>query len=348
MGGLMGNSKKLMRATQLYGPMDLRLDKFPVPEPKSGQVLLQVNAVGVCPSGLKMLKYPARIEQIFWKIPGFPGHETAAEIISLGADVDGFAPSDRVVPTGGPTCGHCHACRRGNFRFCENQDFGSIEYMSFGEYMICEADALLPIPAGLSDEEASFAEPLGCCVASVEKCSVGPGDFVVIIGAGTMGLLHLQLFRNMGARVLVVELDASRREFAKRLGAELSVSPTEAKASTLERTNVGGAVVVATGVGSAVELGLDIVSPGGTLMLFAGVWPATKIQIDPNLIHYKQFSLTGSVGALMVDFERALALIYSGAVQVKALISETYPLKEVLDAHRASERNDTYKIIVEP
>lgn len=344
------NIPKLMKATKLYGAMDLRLDEFPIPALKPRQVLLKVNAIGICSSGLKMLKDPERIEKAFWDIPGFPGHETSAEVINIGAEVDRFTMGDRVVPTGGPTCGYCISCRKGAFRFCENQDFGSIEYMSFGEYMIANVDTLLPIPAGLSDEGASFAEPLGCCIASVEKCSLNPGDFAAIIGAGTMGLLHLQLFLSMGARVLVVEPDEGRREFARIQGADLSVEPDEAKDTILDHTNGRGAqaVVIAAGVGKAVELGFDLVFSGGTLMLFAGIWPSTTIQIDPNLIHYKQINVTGSVGALMIDFEKALALMNNGAVDVAPMISETYPLDEIMEAHRASERSDTYKVIVKP
>jgi threonine dehydrogenase-like Zn-dependent dehydrogenase len=202
----------------------------------------------------------------------------------------------------------------------------------------------------LSDEEASFAEPLGCCIASVEKCSLDPGGVAAIIGAGTMGLLHLQLFLGMGARVLVVEPDEGRRDFAQMQGADLRVEPAEAKDAILDHTNGRGAqtVVIAAGTGRAVELGFDLVSSGGTLMLFAGIWPATTIQLDPNLIHYKQINVTGSVGALMVDFEKALALMNNGAVDVASLISETFPLDEIMEAHRASERNDTYKVIVKP
>jgi L-iditol 2-dehydrogenase len=344
------NLPETMRAAKLYGPMDLRLEEFPIPDLKPGQVLIKVTAVGVCPSGLKMLKDPSRIEPAFWEIPGFPGHETAGEVVQLGLNVKNFSLGDRVVPTAGPTCGSCRACRRGQFRFCENQDISAIESMSFSEYMVCDAEALLQIPKSLDDEQASFAEPLGCCIASVESCSVAPGDFAVVLGAGTMGLLHLQILHSLGARVGIIEPDPSRREIAAELGAEIYLAPEQAKEGVNRWTANRGAdtVIVAAGSVDAVKGGLELVADGGTVMLFAGIWPPTKIEIDPNEIHYRQFNLTGSVGALMVDFERALALLESGAVQVGAIISERYPLTAVLEAHYASERLDTYKVIVRP
>lgn len=346
----MVNLPKTMHAAKLYGPMDLRLDQFPIPDLKPGQVLIKVTAVGVCPSGLKMLKGPSRIEPVFWEIPGFPGHETAGEIVQLGPDVEHFSVGERIVPTAGPTCGSCRACRRGHFRFCENQDFAAIQSMSFSDYMVCDAEALLLIPDSMSDEQASFAEPLGCCIASVNSCSVEPGDFIVVLGAGTMGLLHLQILRSLGAHVGIVDPDQARREMAAEFGAEICLAPPMAKERIHEWTADRGAdvVIVAAGAPTAVEGSLELVADGGTLMLFAGIWPSTKIEIDPNDIHYRQFKLTGSVGALMVDFERALALMKSGAVQVDKIISERYPLTAVLEAHYASERMDTYKVIVRP
>lgn len=226
-----------------------------------------------------------------------------------------------------------------------------MDYMSFAEYMACDADELLPIPDNLEDEQAAFAEPLACCVASMEKCAVRPGDDVVIFGAGTMGLLHLQLARAFGGRVIVLERDEMRCAFAAEMGASASLI-ADADALSRVKALTGGrgaaAVIITTGSGQAIEQGFHYVAPGGTLMLFAGTWPATTIELDPNLIHYRQMQVTGSVGGLMVDFERALTLLAQGLVDVRPLISARYPLNEVLEAHQASESLTTYKVMVIP
>lgn len=340
-----------MQAAVLRGVMDMRVETFPMPQAAPGRVVLRIKAVGVCPSGLKLLKDPSRMPASFWNVPGVPGHETAAKIVAVGPGVTGYAVGDRVAPTGGPTCGRCHYCRRGLFRFCERQDFSKIDYMSFAEYMACDADALVRIPDSLSDEEASFAEPLACCVASVEKCSLRVGDDVVVIGAGTMGLLHVQLVRAAGARPIVVEPNKRRRASAMDMGAAESL-PAGKDATARIQDLTGGrgaaAVIVAVGAAQAIESAFHFVAPGGTLMLFAGTWPPGTIAIDPNLIHYHQINVTGSVGGLMIDFERALALMASGAVNIKPLITARYPLDEVMQAHRELEAGTGYKVLVIP
>jgi L-iditol 2-dehydrogenase len=347
----MQSKTKKMRATKLMGPMDLSIETLPIPEITEGSVLLGISAVGVCPSGLKMLKDPSRIDEVFWDIPGFPGHETAAEVVEVGPGVEGLVPGDHVVPTGPPACGQCHFCRRGQLRFCKEKDFSKIENMSFADYMLCDAASLLPIAEGLGDEEACFAEPLACCVASVEKCSVRAGDTVIVVGAGTMGLLHVQILRSLGARPIVIEPNKNRRTFALEMGANLSLHPDpRAKDQIKEMTHGRGAdaVIVTVGAAEAIQSAFDLVGPGGTLMFFAGTWPPTSVNLDPNLIHYQQMNVTGTVGTTAYDFERALALMAHGSVDVKPLISGRYPLQEIIQAHRASEELSTYKILVKP
>jgi L-iditol 2-dehydrogenase len=344
-------SDESMQATILHGPMDLRLEAWPMPKATPGRVVLRVKVVGVCPSGLKMLKDPSRVPIALRHVPGMPGHETAAEIVSVGPGVSAFAVGDRVAPTGGPTCGRCHYCRRGLFRFCERRDFSDIDYMSFAQFMACDADALVRIPGTVSDEEASFAEPLACCIASLEKCSVQAGDDVVVIGAGTMGLLHLQLAQAVGARVIAVEPDERRRSFALKMGAAASIYPDQNTARQVrELTGGRGATAVIVAVGSvpAVESAFELVGPGGTVMLFAGTWPPATIALDPNKIHYPQISVTGSVGGLMVDFERAMALLASQAIEVNPLITARFPLSEIMEAHRTHEAATGYKVLVIP
>lgn len=341
----------MMRATVLRGPMDLCVETFPLPQAAPGQVVLRVKAVGVCPSGLKLIREPERMPEAFWRAPGAPGHEVAAEVAAIGPGVAGFAVGDRVAPTGGPTCGSCHFCRRGLFRFCERQDFAVIQFMGFAEYMVCRADALVRVPAGVDDEAATFAEPLACCVASLDKCALHPGDDLVVLGAGTMGLLHVQLARALGVRVLVVEPDERRRAFALTMGAahalrEGALVVEEVKALTGGRG--AAAVVVAAGSAQAVERAVEFAGPGAAVMLFSGVWPRATVALDPNLIHYRQIVLTGSVGGLMVDFERALALLAGGRLEVRPLVTARFPLADVMAAHREHAAATGYKVLVIP
>lgn len=341
----------MMRGSRFRGAMDMQIEEMPTPRATRGKVILRIKAVGVCPSSVKMLHDPSRIPGSLKDVPGFPGHETAAEVVEVGEGVSHVKIGDRVVPTSGPTCGHCHYCRRGLPRFCQEQDFSSIEMMSFVEYMACSARDLLPIPDSVDDEQASLAEPLGCCVASIQKCSLEPGDDVVVVGAGTMGILHVQLVRAIGARPIVVETDGGRLSFATEIGSCPGVIADEHTPGRI-RDLTGGrgatAVIIAAGSAKAIESAFDYVGPGGTVMLFAGTWPPAQLSLDPNLVHYRQINVTGSVGALMVDYERALALMASGAVAVKPLITHRFPLSEVSKAHQTTLDRKGLKVVVVP
>jgi L-iditol 2-dehydrogenase len=188
-------------------------------------------------------------------------------------------------------------------------------------------------------------------VASIAKCAIQAGDDVVVIGAGTMGLLHMQLALAASATPIVVEPDARRRGFALEQGAAASLPPGPdcgPQVKSLTGGRGAAAVIVAVGTAAAIESAFDFVAPGGTVMLFAGTWPQAMLTLDPNRIHYGQLNVTGSVGGLLVDFEQALALMAAGSVQVEPLITARFPLQAIMQAHQAHEAATGYKVLVLP
>jgi L-iditol 2-dehydrogenase len=224
-------------------------------------------------------------------------------------------------------------------------------HMGFSEFMACTEEELVAIPDGVSEEDASLAEPIACVVGSIEKCHIQADDIVVVIGCGVMGQLHIQLTHSLGAKVIAIDMDESRRAFAVKSGALQQSPPGKATNELVKELSQGrGAdvVIVAAGAIAAVESAFSLIGPGGTILFFAGIWPADVISIDPNFIHYQQINITGSVGGMVVDFQRALAWMAGNRLDVQSLVTARFPLIELNEAHNVCEKGIGYKNLIIP
>jgi L-iditol 2-dehydrogenase len=328
----MSPSRNRMMAARLYGVGDLRVEEVDRPAVAADdEVAIRIHACGICPSDLRAytgLRPPNR------PTPYTPGHEWAGEVIAAGNGVEGFALGDRVVPSWRVVCGKCYYCIRGQHNFCENLQRGCVRG-GFAEVGIAAAGSLLKIPDGLSYQRACFCEPLACCINGHLDSDVAFGDDVVVIGAGPIGLLHLQLAVHAGARVWVSELLSERLAVAATLGADalIAASKVDPVRWVYERTAGRGAdvVIVAVGAPRALEQALEVAGNCSTVNYFAGTYPPTTLQIDPNLLHYKQIRLTGSHDYTPVHFHTALRFLEIGTVKVAPLISHELPLAQVKD-----------------
>ncbi len=322
-----------MKVARIHGGGDLRIDDVSPPEPAPGEALIRVTACGVCPSDVRAYS-GARGNSS--NLPRTPGHEWTGVITSLDAETSaatGFAVGDRVVPDWRVVCGRCHYCRRGVFNYC--RDLGHIRG-GFAEWGTAAATNLRRIPDCVKDEEAIFTEPLACCINGSMESRISLGDDVVIVGAGPIGLQHMQLARAQGARVIVSDPLASRLEVAQRLGAHdvIDVSQGDPVQRVLELTDGLGAntVIVAVGHPTPLNQGLRMAGINGAVNFFAGTYPPTELAVDPNLIHYKQLVVTGSHDFTPHDFTTALRLIEHKIVQVAPLISHRFSLDQTKEA----------------
>jgi len=321
---------EMMRVASLYGRGDLRVVDAEMPRIGSDDdVLIRIHACGICPSDLRAytgVRPPHR------PFPFTPGHEWAGEVVAVGNGVQGFSVGDRVVPRWLVVCGKCYYCRRGMYNYCEHLQPGKVRG-GFAEYGIAPAESLLKIPERVSYQEASFCEPLACCVNGSERSGIEFGDTVVVIGAGPIGLMHLQLARHSGAWVIVSDLMAERLSKATDLGANevIDASREDPVEQVKNLTGGHGADVVIVAVGSArpLQQALDMAGLDGTVNIFAGTHPPTTLGIDPNRIHYRQLHLTGSYNYTPFHFETALHLIEAGTVKVAPLISHELELEQV-------------------
>ncbi|MHA1713756.1 MAG: zinc-dependent alcohol dehydrogenase [Candidatus Ranarchaeia archaeon] len=343
--------KGKMRATVQYGPNDLRVEEVGIPEIDPNELLIKVRRNGICPSGLKAVRLGMKWGPPDMKMYGFPGHEFAGDVVEVGSKVERFKVGDRVVSSLYEPCGRCRFCTRGKFNICVNpRRTGSYSYAT---YVKGHEDFTYHVAEDISYSEASFAEPLSCVIHGFMMSNVHPGDNVLVIGAGPIGLLHVQVAHKVGAaRVLVSELKEERLALAKKLGASVTLNPTTTgfKEKLLEETDGYGPDVVIVAVPSikAMEQALDVVAKMGTINFFAGIKSNEKkfLELDPNRLHYGEITLTGSHNKSPIDFEMAMKLINSKVLNLKPLISHEIPFDKLMEGYDIVEKQKGLKVIV--
>lgn len=345
-----------MLTARLHAPGDLRLERRPEPTPGPGDLVLRVLACGTCGTDVKIFHHGhAHIS-----LPRVMGHEVAGEIVAVGADTPAWRVGDRVQVIAAIPDGTCFECRRGFMTVCE--DLESIGYQHDGGFAdfiripakVLAVDGVNPIPAGLDPAEAAVTEPLACVINGQELAQVGPGDSVVVVGAGPIGSLHVRLARARGAtRIFLVDVNPTRLAMASRLEADALIdgSATDPVAAVRELTEGRGADVVITAAGSkpAQQEALSMAAMRGRVSFFGGLPRDDAIvALDSNLIHYRELSVVGAYGSMPRQNRAALAMIASGQVPVADLITHRLPLERVLDAIETVARGEGIKVIVEP
>ncbi|HET7769159.1 MAG TPA: zinc-binding dehydrogenase [Chloroflexota bacterium] len=338
-----------MRAARLYGPRDLRIEELDVPQPGPGEALIRIEACGVCPSDVRgYLGTRATTSSG----PRTPGHEWAGTIEALGPDTesDVFTVGTRVAADWRMVCGRCYQCRRGVFNYCEQLTRGVRG--GFTQQGVAPLTQLRTIPDHVSFEQAAFAEPLACVINGNEMTPMRLGDDVVIVGAGPIGLLHLQLAKNRGARCIVSDPIAARLEVAKQLGAhdvvDASAGDPVAQVKALTEGRGADAVIVAVGATEPSRQALEMAAISGKVNYFAGAYPPAVLDFDTNLVHYRQLVVTGSHDFTPHHFSAALKLISFGIVQVEPLISHRFTLEGTKDAFELAAARGGLKAMVAP
>lgn len=336
----------------LRGPKDFRIEEVDVPTVGDRGVLVRITVCGVNTSRVRY--YTGDKKDATY--PVSMSHEWVGEVLEVGAEVNGFAPGDRVAACWQRVCGMCSNCQRGLSNMClVRWSKDGSDRLPNNEGGFCEVgwsapEALERIPDGLSYEEAVFSDPLACCLNGIERTSVAPGDTVAVVGMGPMGQMLAQLARLQGARVVAVDIESERLRLAERLGAWATVGASEGDVTSkvLALTDGQGAdgVIVAVGSAKVSQTALTMVRDGGCVNLFGGTFPAATMTIDPNIIHYKQLKVVGSYHFTPRQFRTALQLMSRHAVDVRSLISHRLSLREVARAFEIAASREGMKIIV--
>ncbi len=347
-----------MLAVVYRGPELLRVEDRPVPEVGPDEALLKVLASTICGTDLRILhgahrQYPPGTTRI-------PGHEVTGEIVEIGKRVRGLTPGQRVFVAPNVGCGRCPHCIAGHNNLCADCDaFGITMDGSFAQYMRITAPAIsqgnvIPLSERADPAVSALIEPLACVLRGQGALQVRPGELVLVMGAGPIGIMHLLLARLHGAsRVLVSEMVPERIAQAARSGADRVVNPAqeELAKAVAEESDGGGAdvVIVAAPAPQAQQEALRLAAAGGRINFFGGLpKDRSTISLDSNLIHYKELLVTGTTGCSTSDCRRAAAIVESGRVDLFGLVSARYPLGQAEEAFAAAEDRRSLKIALQP
>jgi L-iditol 2-dehydrogenase len=329
-----------MLAAVLAGTDRLTVEEIPTPEPGPGEVLVRVGANTVCGTDVRILR-GEKTSGV--RLPVVLGHETAGHVAAVGAGVRGYEIGAPVAMAPAIPCLRCWECRHDLENMCANLrimgyavDGGMAEYMLVPAQAIA-AGCLFAADADIPSECLALSEPLACVVRGQRWSRVEPGDTVLVMGAGPIGLLHLQLALASGARQVIVSQPAGPRQAqAVRLGATVAVDPGREDLAEAVRglTRGRGAdlSIVCVGVPALVNQAVELSRNGGRVCIFAGMKDEGWADVSANLIHYKQVVVSGSSNCTRADYEMALHLIVSGRIETEALITHRFPLARVLDA----------------
>ena len=350
--------KENMLAAVYHGPDDLRVEEVPVPGIGAGELLVKVISASICGTDLRIFHgnhrmYPPGTVRI-------PGHELVGTIVETGAGVEIYFVGQRVFCAPNTGCGHCPQCITGSNNLCANYNaIGMTLDGSFAEYIRIPANFVqqgnvIPVSESVDPAVAALMEPFACVLRGQNALHIQPGDIVLIIGAGPIGIMHTKLAKARGAgHVIVSEPVAFRAEQALRMGADRVVDPTSENLKLVlnEESQGRGAdiVIVAAPVHAAQESALDLAAIGGRINFFGGL-PKDRptINFDSNMVHYKELIITGTTACSTADCWQAVQIVNSGLVDLSDIISQRFPLDQAVTAFAAAEDRKSLKIVLEP
>jgi len=352
------SNPQTMQAAVYHGPDDLRLEAVPLPSPAPGEMVVRVSSASICGTDLRIYhgqhrKFPPGTRRI-------PGHELAGTVAALGVDLAGYTEGQLVFVAPNMGCGHCRQCMSGRNNLCA--DYAALGVTldgAFAEYVCVPAAAVtqgnvMPVKPGSDPALLALVEPFACVLHGQDALVIQPGECVLVMGAGPIGLMHLLLAKLRGAgQVLVSEPLEVRRSQAVRCAADRVIDPLQEDLAGIVAEVTAGqgvdAVIVAAPAHQAMEQAVQLAAIGGRVNFFAGLprdHPA--IQVDANRVHYNEIRLTGTTACSTGDCRRALALLENGQIDLSSLISQRFPLALAVEAFAAAEDRRSLKIVLEP
>jgi L-iditol 2-dehydrogenase len=346
-----------MRAAVYSGIGKIEFKEVDRPKIGEDELLLRVHTAAICGTDIKILrsgyrKMQAGEERIL-------GHEIAGEVWEVGSLVDGYEKGMRVSIAPNMGCGHCKYCRIGHTELCADfQAFGIHIDGGFAEYMRVPAKALhmgnlISFTEKTPFDQAVLAEPLACCYNAFRSVYTSPGDAVLIVGAGPMGALHMQVQKLAGASPLMVADIAQRRlDLVRPLRADVLINSAEKDllSTVMELTEGEGADVIITAVPvpEIQQLSLEMAAKLGRINFFGGLPQGRdRVEMNTNLLHYNDIAVTGTTGAALADYELALDLIAQGKIDTETMISKRFKVEEAHEAFEYAMSGQGLKTLIE-
>lgn len=347
-------NQKNMRAVVYHGPLDVRTEEIPLPVCGEGELLAKVDACAVCGSDMKAyLSGNPRM-----KPPIVVGHEFAAVIVE--AKAPGFSVGERVVMATSISCGTCAYCRKGWKNICANiQPMGFGYHGGMAEYVVIPAQGVkhghvLKVPAHVNPLHACLAEPVSCAVNSCENSQVKPGDTVLVMGAGPMGILNALVARQYGAKqVLLSEINPARLAQGAEFEFEGLVNPATEDLGAIIKARTGGygadVVIVAAPAAAPQEQALELVRKRGTVCLFASL-PAGKsnITLDSRLLHYGELRVVGTSDSTPEHVAKAVEILGQPSFPADKMITHQLPFEGFKEAIDLMKSGVALRVVLKP
>ncbi|MFC2001438.1 zinc-dependent dehydrogenase [Chloroflexota bacterium] len=340
-----------MRVARWYNNRDVRVEEVPTPRIGPGELLVRVEASGICGSDV-MEWY--RLD----RAPLVLGHEIGGRIVGVGDGLERYKEGQRVSAAHHVPCNTCHYCLSGHHTACDTLRQTNFDPGGLAEYIRLPAinvdQGVLLLPDEVSFEEATFIEPLACVLRGQRRANLKPGQSVLIMGSGISGLLHVQLARALGAgRIVATDVSDYRLEAAQRFGVDITIRADEYSPAYLREVNqsrLADLVIVCTGAILAIMPALSSVERGGTILFFAPTDAGITIPLSINDLFWRNdTTLTTSYAGSPADYATALELIRAHRVPVQEMITHRLGLAETgLGFQLVAEAQDSIKVIIEP
>ncbi|MFD1513312.1 alcohol dehydrogenase catalytic domain-containing protein [Halomarina rubra] len=339
-----------MRTATLTGERTVEVTERPTPEPAEDELQVEVVACGVCATDLHMYRGGLTVDY-----PMVPGHESAGEVVAVGGGVERYDPGDRVAINPSIPCHECRPCKAGRENLCRDLTSigGAATHVvdgAFAEYVRIPVGNVEPI-GDLDYRTAAFAEPLGCCINGLDRVRLTSGETVVVVGAGAIGLLLVQLLRASGAGPIVVsEPVEERRSAALSVGADHALDPTAVDLRETVADLVGDVDVAieAVGLPQTIEQAHSLTGPGGRTLVF-GVPPEdATVELSPFDVFYGEREVVGTYSLTPGTFARAVTMLRNGRLDTDALVTDEFGLEGLERAFEQMEATEGLKKMVYP
>jgi len=339
-----------MKVAMYYNNNDVRIEKMPIPEINDNELLVKVQACGICGSDV-MEWYRLK------KAPRVLGHEMAGDIVKVGKNVKKFKVGDRIFVSHHVPCNTCSFCKNDQHTICETLHSTNFYPGGFAEYLkvpeINIDHGVFILSKEMSYEEGAFIEPLACTVRGMRIAGMKSGQSVLVLGSGVAGLLNIKLAKAMGAsKIFATDINDYRLKTAKKIGADVVINAKEDVPKEVKKHNDGGLadlVILCAGVLSAAKQAMDSVATGGTILLFAPTEPDVEAPMPMFDLWNKQVRIVSTYAGAPRDLKEAIELIKNKKVKVTDMITHRFPLNKAAEGFKlAAQAKDSIKIIIEP
>ena len=341
-----------MKAVIFRGIGQIRLEEVEMPHMNPDDFLVEVLCGGLCGTDIKAYKQGHRL----YIPPCIPGHEFTGRIVAAGPEADASMVGKKVVVAPYIGCGHCALCTGGFEELCETRprpctDGALTQYLTVSSALA--AGGMVVLDEAMDDAIMTLVEPFACVLNSMGKSRVCPGQNALVIGAGPMGLLHIEALKLLGARHIVVsEYNETRGAIAREMGATV-INPgktpdVKAEIRKALHGELLNQVFVCVGLPSVVEEGILLADKGSTVNVFGGLKSGSTITIDPNILHYNEVTLVGTFGFSSKNFADSAGYIAGGKVDLSRLITHEFTLESAAEAFSlgAKPTDDVVKIVI--